>query len=236
MTGEVVTAAPERTVREIAELMRERNVGSVVLVAGRQARRVRHRPRPRAFGDRRRARLRRPRRRPRVLAGDHRGARDGRRGGRRADGPPRHPAARGGRRGAPDGHRHARRSRAPAPATRGWLRSCRRASRAPRCPTSSSTSAAAAEPRGRRPLCCLWLAALPLRGTTPRGVESWRSRLPVWPWPPPSTPICPPRTPSPSAASLPARRCSWWGRPRSCWSRSSCSRPPSPTSPRRGSG
>jgi CBS domain-containing protein len=34
MTGEVVTAAPERTVREIAELMRERNVGSVVLVDG----------------------------------------------------------------------------------------------------------------------------------------------------------------------------------------------------------
>jgi CBS domain-containing protein len=32
MTEEVVTAAPERTVREIAELMRERNVGSVVLV------------------------------------------------------------------------------------------------------------------------------------------------------------------------------------------------------------
>ena len=32
MTDEVVTAAPERTVREIAELMRERNVGSVVLV------------------------------------------------------------------------------------------------------------------------------------------------------------------------------------------------------------
>ncbi len=32
MTGEVVTAPPERTVREIAELMRERNVGSVVLV------------------------------------------------------------------------------------------------------------------------------------------------------------------------------------------------------------
>jgi CBS domain-containing protein len=34
MTGEVVTAAPERTVREIAELMRERNVGSVVVVDG----------------------------------------------------------------------------------------------------------------------------------------------------------------------------------------------------------
>src|SRR5918997_1474219 len=32
MTEQVVTAAPERTVREIAELMRERNVGSVVLV------------------------------------------------------------------------------------------------------------------------------------------------------------------------------------------------------------
>ena len=32
MTESVVTAAPERTVREIAELMRERNVGSVVLV------------------------------------------------------------------------------------------------------------------------------------------------------------------------------------------------------------
>ena len=32
MTGEVVTAAPGRTVREVAELMRERNVGSVVLV------------------------------------------------------------------------------------------------------------------------------------------------------------------------------------------------------------
>ena len=32
MTQAVVTAAPERTVREIAELMRERNVGSVVLV------------------------------------------------------------------------------------------------------------------------------------------------------------------------------------------------------------
>ena len=31
MTESVVTAAPERTVREIAELMRERNVGSVVL-------------------------------------------------------------------------------------------------------------------------------------------------------------------------------------------------------------
>jgi CBS domain-containing protein len=34
MTESVVTAAPERTVREIAELMRERNVGSVVLVDG----------------------------------------------------------------------------------------------------------------------------------------------------------------------------------------------------------
>jgi CBS domain-containing protein len=34
MTESVVTAAPERTVREIAELMRERNVGSVVLVEG----------------------------------------------------------------------------------------------------------------------------------------------------------------------------------------------------------
>ena len=32
MTEEVVTAAPDRTVREIAELMRERNVGSVVLL------------------------------------------------------------------------------------------------------------------------------------------------------------------------------------------------------------
>ena len=32
MTESVVTAAPERTVREIAELMRERNVGSVVLI------------------------------------------------------------------------------------------------------------------------------------------------------------------------------------------------------------
>ena len=32
MTAQVVTAAPDRTVREIAELMRERNVGSVVLV------------------------------------------------------------------------------------------------------------------------------------------------------------------------------------------------------------
>jgi CBS domain-containing protein len=32
MTESVVTAEPERTVREIAELMRERNVGSVVLV------------------------------------------------------------------------------------------------------------------------------------------------------------------------------------------------------------
>src|SRR3712207_4817245 len=34
MTESVVTAAPSRTVREIAELMRERNVGSVVLVDG----------------------------------------------------------------------------------------------------------------------------------------------------------------------------------------------------------
>ena len=33
MTESVVTAEPERTVREIAELMRERNVGSVVLVS-----------------------------------------------------------------------------------------------------------------------------------------------------------------------------------------------------------
>ena len=32
MTESVVTAEPERTVREIAELMRERNVGSVVLI------------------------------------------------------------------------------------------------------------------------------------------------------------------------------------------------------------
>jgi CBS domain-containing protein len=32
MTESVVTAPPERTVREIAELMRERNVGSVVLI------------------------------------------------------------------------------------------------------------------------------------------------------------------------------------------------------------
>jgi CBS domain-containing protein len=34
MTAQVVTAAPDRTVREIAELMRERNVGSVVIVDG----------------------------------------------------------------------------------------------------------------------------------------------------------------------------------------------------------
>src|SRR3954466_14344760 len=34
MTAEVVTAGPERTVREIAELMRERNVGSVVILDG----------------------------------------------------------------------------------------------------------------------------------------------------------------------------------------------------------
>jgi CBS domain-containing protein len=33
MTATVVTAAPERPVREIAEVMRDRNVGSVVLVA-----------------------------------------------------------------------------------------------------------------------------------------------------------------------------------------------------------
>jgi CBS domain-containing protein len=32
MTESVVTALPERSVREVAELMRERNVGSVVLV------------------------------------------------------------------------------------------------------------------------------------------------------------------------------------------------------------
>jgi CBS domain-containing protein len=36
MTESVVTAPPERTVREIAELMRERNVGSVVLVDARR--------------------------------------------------------------------------------------------------------------------------------------------------------------------------------------------------------
>ena len=33
MTESVVTAEPQRTVREVAELMRERNVGSVVLVS-----------------------------------------------------------------------------------------------------------------------------------------------------------------------------------------------------------
>jgi len=36
MTESVVTAPPERSVREIAELMRERNVGSVVLIAERR--------------------------------------------------------------------------------------------------------------------------------------------------------------------------------------------------------
>jgi CBS domain-containing protein len=36
MTESVVTAPPERTVREIAELMRERNVGSVVLIEQRR--------------------------------------------------------------------------------------------------------------------------------------------------------------------------------------------------------
>ena len=36
MTAEVVTAGPERTVREVAELMRERNVGSVVIVDGHE--------------------------------------------------------------------------------------------------------------------------------------------------------------------------------------------------------
>jgi CBS domain-containing protein len=34
MTESVVTAEPERTVREVAEIMRERNVGSVVLLDG----------------------------------------------------------------------------------------------------------------------------------------------------------------------------------------------------------
>jgi CBS domain-containing protein len=37
MTESVVTAAPERTVREVAELMRERNVGSVVLIVDSKA-------------------------------------------------------------------------------------------------------------------------------------------------------------------------------------------------------
>jgi CBS domain-containing protein len=37
MTESVVTAAPAQTVREIAELMRERNVGSVVLTDGGRA-------------------------------------------------------------------------------------------------------------------------------------------------------------------------------------------------------
>jgi CBS domain-containing protein len=36
MTESVVTAPPERSVREIAELMRERNVGSVVLIDERR--------------------------------------------------------------------------------------------------------------------------------------------------------------------------------------------------------
>ena len=36
MTETVVTAPPDRTVREIAEMMRERNVGSVVLIDGRR--------------------------------------------------------------------------------------------------------------------------------------------------------------------------------------------------------
>jgi CBS domain-containing protein len=37
MTESVVTAAPDATVREVAETMRERNVGSVVLVDGGRA-------------------------------------------------------------------------------------------------------------------------------------------------------------------------------------------------------
>lgn len=37
MTESVVTAAPDSSVRSVAELMRERNVGSVVLVDGRGA-------------------------------------------------------------------------------------------------------------------------------------------------------------------------------------------------------
>jgi CBS domain-containing protein len=36
MTETVVTAPPERSVREIAEMMRERNVGSVVLIEGQR--------------------------------------------------------------------------------------------------------------------------------------------------------------------------------------------------------
>jgi CBS domain-containing protein len=36
MTETVVTAPPDRTVREIAEMMRERNVGSVVLIDGQR--------------------------------------------------------------------------------------------------------------------------------------------------------------------------------------------------------
>jgi CBS domain-containing protein len=36
MTESVVTAEPQRTVREVAELMRERNVGSVVIVEGQR--------------------------------------------------------------------------------------------------------------------------------------------------------------------------------------------------------
>ena len=50
MTESVVTAAPARSVQEIAELMRERNVGSVVLVDGGTPGRLHHRPRPRAVG------------------------------------------------------------------------------------------------------------------------------------------------------------------------------------------
>ena len=37
MTESVVTAGPSASVREVAEIMRERNVGSVVLVEGEQA-------------------------------------------------------------------------------------------------------------------------------------------------------------------------------------------------------
>ena len=114
--------------REIAVLMRERNVGSVVLVDGG----ARSASSPTATWRCRSSptgATRRPRGRSRLLAGDHRRAGHGRRGGGRADDPPRRAAAR-------------RRRGRPLPASS-------RSTTSPRAGSRSALSARSREPRCR---------------------------------------------------------------------------------------
>ena len=154
MTEGVVTAAAADSLRRVGELMRDRNVGSVVICeGGRPVGVITDRDLALAVvADEVDAGRRR--RRARLAAARHRRGRDGHRGGGGADGAAPHPPPAG------DGRRRSWSASSRSTTWRCARATSTRRSRSPprwprrRCPSSTSTSGAAERGPRSRPASC----------------------------------------------------------------------------------